>query len=712
MRRADDIKPDEMLIKKSKGGEIDLVVIVADGMLNGLAANCPVCKNASMVTCHGRVRCWGFMNGTTKCQYKCGNKDIERFGFQLPAKQVSKDWCQEWMAKVDQHMVQVAGGEAPPKKASKNKRNPPDSADGPPEVKKMKVSELRAELKEKGLDVSGKKAELAARLEEAREAEQPAAQAAAGPKRKAAAAASPLLPNQKQKIKKKSDGGGAAAARKPKPKREKPMAGSPILEVHPAYKQYPYNDYEDAKVIVEKGTEVYNAMLTDVNLAKGLNRYYVLQALEVAGRFQFFRHEGKVGQEVEESVTWAPWSYHSWDSMDRENYKVYPQSSKHEAVALFKKWFEKKTGNDWDERHDFRKKPNHYSFVELSTVNKSQINAASAGTDTADCTLESGVQSLVELMFDEDTIIHSMEESGVNMEEMPLGAVTGEVVEKARGILKEIASHLETNPEAAKGKGAAARAKTETAKQVWDSKVDLHTETFYHAIPTVNAIRIDNQELLQEKVDLINMLSDIALTQKLLKKKKRKKGAAAAAAEPHPLDEKYTSLGCGLTRLDKKSEMWQHIDTCESSKALPQPLSSPRLTVAANRLQRLDQRQVRRSRPIRWRDERLLQAPRQQGQDRRDILHGPRRRDCGVRGAQRERQPHAAVARHEHRGRRGDLLVRDADHAQLRRPRRPGYLPREPIRQVRPLRPAGAGRHGHHVSCRGGDGHGQLHHAG
>ena len=84
-----------MLIKKSKGGEIDLVVIVADGMLNGLAANCPVCKNASMVTCHGRVRCWGFMNGTTKCQYKCANKDIERFGFQLPAKQVSKDWCQE-----------------------------------------------------------------------------------------------------------------------------------------------------------------------------------------------------------------------------------------------------------------------------------------------------------------------------------------------------------------------------------------------------------------------------------------------------------------------------------------------------------------------------------------------------------------------------------------------------------------------------------------
>ena len=87
------------------------------------------------------------------------------------------------------------------------------------------------------------------------------------------------------------------------------------------------------KVIVEKGTEVYNAMLTDVNLAKGLNRYYVLQALEVAGRFQFFRHEGKVGQEVEESVTWAPWSYHSWDSMDRENYKVYPQSSQREAVA-------------------------------------------------------------------------------------------------------------------------------------------------------------------------------------------------------------------------------------------------------------------------------------------------------------------------------------------------------------------------------------------
>jgi hypothetical protein len=52
------ISPDEMMIKKSKGGEIDMAVLVADGMKNGLCANCPVCNNATLTQCSGRIVCW------------------------------------------------------------------------------------------------------------------------------------------------------------------------------------------------------------------------------------------------------------------------------------------------------------------------------------------------------------------------------------------------------------------------------------------------------------------------------------------------------------------------------------------------------------------------------------------------------------------------------------------------------------------------------
>ena len=57
------MNPKDMMIKTSKGGEIDMAVLVADGMKNGLCANCPVCNNASLTQCSGRIVCW--------CAHRC-----------------------------------------------------------------------------------------------------------------------------------------------------------------------------------------------------------------------------------------------------------------------------------------------------------------------------------------------------------------------------------------------------------------------------------------------------------------------------------------------------------------------------------------------------------------------------------------------------------------------------------------------------------------
>ena len=64
----------------------------------------------------------------------------------------------------------------------------------------------------------------------------------------------------------------------------------------------------------------------------------------------------------------------------------------------------------------------------------------------------------MELLFDEDTIIHSMKEAGVELEEMPLGAVTGETVTAAGSLLAQISAHLETAPALEDSEGAAAAA--------------------------------------------------------------------------------------------------------------------------------------------------------------------------------------------------------------------------------------------------------------
>ena len=387
------MNPKEMLIKLTKGGEIDMAVLVADGMKNGLCANCPVCNNASLTQCSGRIVCWyvrrapyvlssevcccesrlythanfdtplsfglvvtffarGFMDGNTKCVFKSALKDVKRFAWKLPSKVIAAQWCQNWMRSASSHFVyhseEAAGAESAAAGAGTDTSG----------NNKMKVNELKEELMARGLPVSGSKGELAERLEEALAKD--ARTSVPGEKRSIAKATGGgvAVPNQNKKLKLKgetssaplvADASAPVAAASAPPRREKPMAGSPILEVHVAYKQHAVDRYEDAKVVVERGTEVFNAMMNDVNLSKGLNRYYVIQVLELPSGFQFFRHEGRVGQDVESVDLSRDWVW------TNDNYKVYPQTSKAAAIEFFKKWFLKKTGNEWDRRHEFKK---------------------------------------------------------------------------------------------------------------------------------------------------------------------------------------------------------------------------------------------------------------------------------------------------------------------------------------------------------------------
>ncbi len=348
------MSPREMMIKQSKGGEIDMAVLVADGMKNGLCANCPVCNNASLTQCSGRIVCWGFMNGNTKCVFKAPLKDVKRFAWKLPPKVIAAQWCQDWMQSVSSHFVYLSEDAAAAESAAHAGGAGASTA---PVSSKLKVSELKEKLTARGLPVSGNKGELVERLDEAVTKE--AHEGATGTKRKVPGE-NVAIPNQKKKLKLKAESSSAAssaaaavsvptAVAAAPPKREKPMAGAPILEVHAAYKQHLIDRYEDAKVVVERGTEVFNAMMNDVNLSKGLNRYYVIQVLQLPSGFQFFRHEGRVGQDVESVDLSRHWVW------GNDNYKVYPQSSKVAAIDLFKKWFLKKTGNEWDQRHDFKK---------------------------------------------------------------------------------------------------------------------------------------------------------------------------------------------------------------------------------------------------------------------------------------------------------------------------------------------------------------------
>ena len=218
------------------------------------------------------------MNGNTKCVYTAPIKDVKRFSFKLPAKITQSNWMQQWFQSVGgSHSVEVEGAAADvATTGGRGAAAAPAAAGGggggaeasSSDINKMKLKELKEELKTRGLAVSGNKSELVGRLEAAMIVDEPepdgggggADAAAVGVKRGIDEIAGVnAIPDRKKKLKAKddSDSGPSGGAVQAAPKREKPMAGSQILEVHVAYKQH--GNYDSATVATDNGgTEVYN----------------------------------------------------------------------------------------------------------------------------------------------------------------------------------------------------------------------------------------------------------------------------------------------------------------------------------------------------------------------------------------------------------------------------------------------------------------------
>jgi hypothetical protein len=77
---------------------VDMCCLISDGMAHGLPSDCPVCHGSSLVECHGRLSCWGYLAGMTKCAYKSSSGDCQRFKFMLPPALEGAEWVREWRA--------------------------------------------------------------------------------------------------------------------------------------------------------------------------------------------------------------------------------------------------------------------------------------------------------------------------------------------------------------------------------------------------------------------------------------------------------------------------------------------------------------------------------------------------------------------------------------------------------------------------------------
>lgn len=92
----------------------DMAVYIADGIANGACEDCPVCGMSSLVWCAGRVTCWGFVDGTTRCPYRCPPENVKRFAWQLPPEIAAKEFLGLESTQAARHEKPVVGATSPP----------------------------------------------------------------------------------------------------------------------------------------------------------------------------------------------------------------------------------------------------------------------------------------------------------------------------------------------------------------------------------------------------------------------------------------------------------------------------------------------------------------------------------------------------------------------------------------------------------------------
>eukprot|EP00756_Hemistasia_phaeocysticola_P051563 Hpha_TRINITY_DN26739_c0_g1::TRINITY_DN26739_c0_g1_i1::g.138801::m.138801/K10798/PARP; poly [ADP-ribose] polymerase len=282
------------------------------------------------------------------------------------------------------------------------------------------------------------------------------------------------------------------------------------------------------------GGEVYQedginwaVMLNQTNIGANNNKFYVIQVIQQpGGKYVGFTRWGRVGEPGQQAA------------------QVFPNVDG--AKGVFKGKFKDKTKNDWEKVKDnhsaFVSAPGKYDLVETAIEEDAPAEAPAAkkakggGGAQKACTLDKQLQEMLQTVFDKDMFKDQMKQMKLDPAKTPLGKLTKTQVQRGYEALEKIEEAVQ------KGK---------------TKELDRLCSTFYTHIPhsfgrSVPPL-IKTAAEIQEKYDLLNVLSDIEVAQQMDK-------AADAASSVHPLDAQYKELGTTLTYVDPKSAEFKWIE--------------------------------------------------------------------------------------------------------------------------------------------------------
>ncbi|KAF4318885.1 hypothetical protein G195_007808, partial [Phytophthora kernoviae 00238/432] len=297
------------------------------------------------------------------------------------------------------------------------------------------------------------------------------------------------------------------------------------------------------------------------------NKFYMMQLIQDGNNYIVFRKWGRVGAKSPQRA------------LERYN------ASLEKARASFQKKFEAKSGNEWPLTGPFEKVEGKYVLVELDDeAPKEEETSDDDEQEEVPSALPDTVQDTLKLICDADLIAQEVANMNLDLKRLPLGKLSKAQISQGYTLLQQLSAALQeieglkqTPPvkqEATTEKKPGTRRSTRVKRAVNPNAAQIRrlrtslkalSSEFYTLIPhdfgrNLPPI-IDSIDEVKLKMDLLEVLENIEISQKLQDEKKSAK-ANGGINQPkiNSLDAQYNLLNIKLEPLPETIDEFKTIE--------------------------------------------------------------------------------------------------------------------------------------------------------
>lgn len=264
---------------------------------------------------------------------------------------------------------------------------------------------------------------------------------------------------------------------------------------------------------------LYSSVLGLTDIEKNKNSYFKLQVLESdvlgslgAPNYWLFTCWGRIGTDIGDTL-------------------VEQVNSAEKACAMFKKTYEKQTGNEWNSGDTFKKQVGKFYPIDVNYSDDIEANTSVASL------LSPQVEELMKLLFNIKNMKTAMKEFKLDLEKMPLGKLSVKQLQAAYLALGELEDAINHD-------------------RSMQDLVGLSNK-FYTFVPhnfgLAKAPVIDTLDSVNAKREMVDSLLDIEHAYALM--------VQAGNGDINSFDGYYKQLKADIQPLDRNSLEFQQIET-------------------------------------------------------------------------------------------------------------------------------------------------------